>query len=144
MKAWYVLSYLFFLVREVLAGSWRITRAALSPRRLSSPAIVEFPLRCRSDFEVTALASSITITPGTLVVGTAAGNDEVPPTLFVHALFSGGREAVLDELRGMETRLLRATRGREIPAPIHAPGERVAALPAEPVDKDHLDEGGAR
>ncbi|GAB78727.1 multicomponent Na+:H+ antiporter subunit E [Austwickia chelonae] len=142
MRLWYALSYLCFLVREVFAGSWQVARAALSPRTLSSPAIVEFPLRCRSDFEVTALASSITITPGTLVVGTAAGLGDIPPTLFVHALFSGGREAVLTELRDMETRLLRATRGRDVPAPLPAPGERPATSPDASVGEGRHDHEG--
>jgi multicomponent Na+:H+ antiporter subunit E len=69
---------------------------------------VEFPLRCRTDLQITALSASITITPGTLVLGTAEAREGTPPTLFVHALFAPDRESVLADLRDMETRLLRA------------------------------------
>ena len=55
-----------------------MTRAAWLPGGLyppdsgpGGPAIVEFPLRCRSDLEISVLASSITITPGTMVLGIA-------------------------------------------------------------------------
>jgi multicomponent Na+:H+ antiporter subunit E len=103
-----VLSYLVYLVREVLAGAWRVTRSVVSPGAASSPGIVEFPLRCRTDLQITALSASITITPGTLVLGTAEAREGTPPTLFVHALFAPDRESVLADLRDMETRLLRA------------------------------------
>jgi multicomponent Na+:H+ antiporter subunit E len=103
-----VLSYVAYLVREVLAGAWRVARSAVTPSLTSSPAIIEFPLRCRTDLQITALSASITITPGTLVLGTAEAWEGTPPTLFVHALFAPDRESVLTDLRDMETRLLRA------------------------------------
>ncbi|WP_052465971.1 Na+/H+ antiporter subunit E [Mobilicoccus massiliensis] len=107
------LSYLAYIVAAIGSGTWQICRAAVSRRRLIRPGIVELPLRCRTDGEIVAMSSSITITPGTLVVGTAAATRTAPPTLFVHAMFCSDREAVLADLRDMETRLLRVTRGRE-------------------------------
>ncbi len=112
MRIWYAVSYALYVIREVVKGSWQVARAALRPGPLlSTPAIIELPLGCRTDLEVTALASSITITPGTLVVGTAAAAGERPATLFVHALFADGRADVVAGLRDMEARLLRVTRG---------------------------------
>lgn len=115
MTLWYLAAYTAYILREVIRGSLRVSRAALTPGRLvSTPAIVEFPLRCRTDLEVVALASSITITPGTIVLGTAAADVDRPPTLFVHDMFSTSREETLAGLRDMEARLLRATRaGRD-------------------------------
>lgn len=111
MRLWHLLSYLLFIGREVLKGSWLIASDALTPGHDATPAIVELPLRCRSDLEVTAMASSITITPGTLVVGTASAADEGDtPTLFVHSLYGRSRAEILDGLRDMESRLLRVTR----------------------------------
>ncbi len=46
------------------------------------------------------------------MVGVAAGRDGVP-TIFVHHMFSGGREDTVGGLRDMEDRLLLMTRGRE-------------------------------
>lgn len=113
MRLWYLASYLLFIIREVYVGSWAIARDTLTPGVDSTPAIVELPLRCRSDLEITALTSSITITPGTLVLGTAAAQGSRPPTVFVHSLYGASREEILAGLRDMESRLLRVTRGRD-------------------------------
>lgn len=111
MRIWYVVSYVAFIVVEVVRGSLRVAAAALGLGAGSTPSIVELPLHCRTDLEVTAMASSITITPGTLVLGTAAATESSPPTLFVHSMFGRSRREVLDGLEDMERRLLRATRG---------------------------------
>ncbi len=114
-----VVSYVVYVLHAVAVGTWHVCVAAFRPGDTSHPAIVEFPLRCATDGEIAMMASSITITPGTLVVGTAAGTADAPPTLFVHALFGGSREEVVGGLREMETKLLRATRGpraaRDVP-----------------------------
>ncbi len=114
LHPWYTITYVAFLTRELWAGAFRVAAEAFTPGSNVRPAIVEYPLRCRSDFEITAMTSSITITPGTLVLGIAAGADGTPPTIFVHNMFRGrGREDVVAGLREMEDRLLRMTRGRK-------------------------------
>ena len=127
------LSYLVFIVREVISGSWQVVRAAVGPASTTTPGIVEFPLRCRSDLEITALASSITITPGTLVLGTAAAAGDTPPTLFVHALFGQDTEQVRADLRDMEHRVLRMTRGPHAPDPEGPPCPTAAPEAGGPV-----------
>lgn len=112
MRAWYTLSYVLWILGEIVKGSFAVARGVFSPSTRSSPAIVEYPLRATTDVEIIAMASSITITPGTLVVGTAHGTVDEGPSLFVHVLFAGSREEIVEELREMEDRLLRATRGR--------------------------------
>lgn len=109
---WYTLTYLLFLFKEIIAGSLTVARYVFSRDDHLAPSIVEFPLRCKTDMEVTWLASSITITPGTLVVATAAGTETEPPTLFVHSMFGQDRNEILDSLQDMERRLLTMTRGK--------------------------------
>lgn len=113
MRVLHLVSYLGFIVVEVIKGSLHLARFSITPGRASQPAIVEYPLRCRSDIEVAIFTSSITITPGTLVVALAGSGNGDPATIYVHSLFGGGRTAVIDGLRDMEDRLLRATRGRQ-------------------------------
>ncbi|WP_394213917.1 Na+/H+ antiporter subunit E [Brachybacterium vulturis] len=110
-RLWYSISYVLWMLGEIIKGSLDVARGVYSRRTLSSPAIVEYPLRGTTDVEIVAMASSITITPGTLVVGTAHGTLEEGPSLFVHALFAESREQVVADLTEMENRLLRATRG---------------------------------
>ena len=57
------------------------------------------------------MASSITITPGTLTVGIAPAGEHTPPTLYVHSMYTPDRAATIAGLRDMEQRLLRMTRG---------------------------------
>lgn len=106
------IAYAAFIFREVVLGSARVARTAFSSAHPLTPAIVEFPLRCSTDAEVTIMASSITITPGTLVVGIASATETEPPTLFVHSVFDDDRDSILAGLHDMETRLLTMTRGR--------------------------------
>ncbi|WP_114854052.1 Na+/H+ antiporter subunit E [Brachybacterium sp. YJGR34] len=112
MRLWYALSYALWILREIIAGSIEVARTTYSPGTRTSPAIVEYPLRAETDVEIVAMASSITITPGTLVLGTSHGTLQQRPSLFVHALFASSREQVLADLTEMEDRLLRAVRGR--------------------------------
>ena len=113
MRVWYAISYLFFIIKEILKGALSIAVDSLSPGTSTQPAIIEYHLAGTLDVEVIGMASSITITPGTLVLGTASGNEEEGATLYVHAMFAPDRESVVNSLRDMEDRLLRATRGKE-------------------------------
>lgn len=114
-RLWYAVSYLLYILREVSLGAARVARDAFTPGLGSRPQIVELPLRCRTDVEVTLLASSITITPGTMTVGIAPGSSEpdVAPRLYVHGMYSADRQDLIDSLRDMERRLLLMTRGRD-------------------------------
>ncbi|WP_344307539.1 Na+/H+ antiporter subunit E [Brevibacterium samyangense] len=105
--------YCAWIGKEILSGTLDVFTNLVKPGQYGTPMIVEVPLRCESDLEITFFASSITITPGTLVVAAAAGDDETGrrPTLFVHSLFNDTEDEALDGLFDMEERLLRAMRG---------------------------------
>ena len=107
----HAVSYVLWLVKEVIGGSLRVARKALTPGEFASPSIIRYDLRCERDLEVTWMASSITITPGTLVVGTAHGTETEPVTLYVHCVFEQDRDEIVAGLREMEDRLLRMLRG---------------------------------
>lgn len=113
-----LIGYFLWIGKEIVTGSVDIVAALFAPRGYSSPMIVQLPLRCTTDLEITMFASSITITPGTLVAAIAAsdGADD-PPTLFVHALFADSEEDAMDGLYDMETRMLTAMRGKA-PRPV--------------------------
>lgn len=111
-RLWYTLRYAVYLVTEILTSSLRVAGSVLTPRVRWTPAIIELPLRCRTDLEITTMASSITLTPGTLTLGIAPAGPDHPPTLFVHALYGADLAAVHESLEDMERRLLLATRGR--------------------------------
>ena len=111
MRLIHGISYVGFIVWAIITGSATIV-ARLFRSDYAQPMIVELPMRCATDLEVTLFASSITITPGTLVTAIAAGTSTTPPVIFVHALFEESEESALDGLIDMESRLLSMTRGR--------------------------------
>ncbi|QIN28598.1 Na+/H+ antiporter subunit E [Brevibacterium luteolum] len=106
------IGYSAWILKEVVVGSVDVITHIFQSGGYGHPMIVELPLRCVTDVEVTLMASSITITPGTLVVAVGAGDERRPPTLFVHVLFADSEDEALEGLRDMESRLLKVTRGR--------------------------------
>ncbi|SMY12841.1 Na+/H+ antiporter subunit E [Brevibacterium jeotgali] len=108
-----LIGYFLWMGKEIVTGTVDVIVALFTPRGYSSPMIVQLPLRCTTDLEITMFASSITITPGTLVAAIAAsdGADD-PPTLFVHVLFAGSEDEAMTDLYDMERRLLTAMRGK--------------------------------
>lgn len=110
---WHGLRYAGFITWEVLAGAVTVAIDAFTPGRGTTPMIVELPLRCATDFEITTMASSITITPGTITVGITPATGPAPASLFVHSMYTEEREQVLAGLHDMERRLLLMTRGKE-------------------------------
>jgi multicomponent Na+:H+ antiporter subunit E len=111
MRLIHAVSYVGFILWAVITGSATIV-ARLFRTDYAAPMIVELPMRCATDLEVTLFASSITITPGTLVTAIAAGTATSPPVIFVHALFEDSEADALAGLIDMESRLLAMTRGR--------------------------------
>ncbi len=107
-----VVSYSCWLFVQVVEGALDVARDAVLPGVDMQPAILELPLRCTTDLEVSVMASSITITPGTITVGIASAAGTTPPTLYVHAIYAADPESVRADLRDMEDHVLAMTRGR--------------------------------
>lgn len=103
-------AFMLHMIWEVIAGASRDFAATLKPRHKIYPAIVEIPLRCRSDLEIALFAWAITIPPGTAVIAIAAGDGDTPPTFFVHSLHIDNEPEIRQSLWELESRLLRATR----------------------------------
>lgn len=111
IRVWYAVSYIAWLMFEVIKQACRLGWDFMTPGLQVSPSIVEFPLHASSKLEIAAIESSITITPGTLTLGIYAPEDGSMKSLFVHFLYAHTHEGAVAELEAMERRLLRATRG---------------------------------
>ena len=59
---------LAWLLWNVVLSSWALAKEAVTPGPIGTPVLVRYPMRCRTDVEITALAWAITVTPGTLAV----------------------------------------------------------------------------
>ncbi len=101
-------SLIFFFAYELTLANFRVVIHLLPGTKLR-PAIIAVPLSARTDFEITALANLITLTPGS----TSIEVSEDRMTLYVHLVDIGDAdvEDVRTELkRGFERRLLDVTR----------------------------------
>jgi multicomponent Na+:H+ antiporter subunit E len=100
--AWYVVYFLYELVRANLRIAWEVVTPGFSMQA----GIIHVPTRCRTEWEVMMLANSISLTPGTLTLEV----DTDTNALFVHALFVSSREEFLEGIARMERYLLGALR----------------------------------
>ena len=91
----YAVLYVLAFLKELLVASFGVARMVLSPSLPIDPAVVEVPLRVRSDAAVTTIANSLTLTPGTLTMDYDADAN----ALYVHSI-SG--EDILDPIRTWE------------------------------------------
>ncbi len=83
-----LLSYLPWLMLEIIKSAWDVSKRILDPRLPISPTLVEFTPSQKTDLGLVIHANSITLTPGTISV-------EVEPGRFlVHALTREGAAAL--------------------------------------------------
>ena len=115
MQVLRLLSWWWYLTTQIVIGSWNVAVAAWRPKPMAGPAIVEYPMRATTDFEIAMFASAITITPGTLVLGICPGDETRGPSVFVHSLFDSERASVIGGLAELEWHLLHALRRHGMP-----------------------------
>lgn len=105
------ISFFLFLMWAIIVSSFQVAGYVLAPKLKLDQGIIEIPLDARTDLEIAILASSITLTPGTLSVnvGTASGGRRV---LYVHSLVMGDADELRKTIKqDFERRILRMTRG---------------------------------
>jgi multicomponent Na+:H+ antiporter subunit E len=103
--------FVIFLIKAIILSSIQVAGYVLAPKLKLDQGIVAIPLAARTDLEIALLASSITLTPGTLSVdvGHAADGQRV---LYVHNLVMGDADDVRKTIKqDFERRILRVTRG---------------------------------
>ena len=109
-RTWAAFSFLVFLLVAIVRSSLQVAAIILQPQMKLDQGIVAIPLTVRSDFEIAALATAITLTPGTLSVD--VGRDHAGRrVLYVHNLVTGDPDAMRREIQEQfERRILRFTR----------------------------------
>jgi multisubunit Na+/H+ antiporter MnhE subunit len=79
------LRYLAIVVREIWLSAVTVAKLALGPIDRLRSGFVALPMDAESDLEVTTLANSITLTPGTITVHVDPPNR----TIVIHAIDIG-------------------------------------------------------
>ena len=83
------LTYVPWLMKEIVLSNWDVTKVILSPRLPIRPRLLRLRCTQRSDLAKVIYANSITLTPGTITL------DLREDTLLVHALTKGSAEGLL-------------------------------------------------
>lgn len=102
----------------LVTSSEAVLKDLVTPGDQARSGIARIRSNCRTDAEVTLLSALITLTPGTLALGTrragARGEEPGDPgatrLLYVHGLYADDADALRGEIHDMERRLLHAMR----------------------------------
>jgi len=107
-RLFYFLRYALIFSRELIQANYQVTKMVLSPKLRIHPGFVAVPMDADTDFEVTSLANSITLTPGTITVHLP----EERHVIVIHALnITEDPEAVRQGVkRELEANILKFTR----------------------------------
>jgi multicomponent Na+:H+ antiporter subunit E len=99
---------LALFIKEVIKGSIRIGYDIITPKLYAKPGIIAIPLDAKTDLEITLLANSITLTPGTTSLAVSTDKS----TLYVYSVYidKNKEQSVLDIKNGLEKKLLEALR----------------------------------
>ncbi len=102
-----------WLAWQLIVSVVRLALDVGTPGSTQRPRIVKLSMEGLTDLEVALLTSSITITPGTLVLAVAEADDHGPRATFVQGLFGEDEPLLMAGLEDMRDHVLAATRGRD-------------------------------
>lgn len=113
-----VIRFAFWFAWQLVLSNVAVVRDNITTGQNSTPGIARYVTACRTDGEITMLAALITLTPGTLTLGTDIHyiDDEPYRVLFVHGMYAPDADALRAELSVMETNMLKAVRRKGAPA----------------------------
>jgi multicomponent Na+:H+ antiporter subunit E len=107
-RIYYFIRYLFIFAKALAIANIDVAKKALAPRISIRPGFLAVPMLASSDFEITALANSITLTPGTISVHVARDHR----TIVIHAIDVGDNPDAVrrDVQQTLEANILKWTR----------------------------------
>jgi multicomponent Na+:H+ antiporter subunit E len=101
-RFWRSVYLALFFIWELLLSSVKVAWDVIRPVPQNKPALIEVPLRVKSDFEILLLTNLISLTPGTLSVDVTQDRE----TLIVHAMFGDDAEELKRDIQEGFERLI--------------------------------------
>lgn len=106
-KTWRLVPYLVNLLWDILKSNFTVALLILrSPARLQ-PAFIRYPVNLTNEFALTMLASTISLTPGTVSTGFSPDRK----TLLIHALHVEDEDALIRHIQSRYERPLKEILG---------------------------------
>ncbi len=93
IKSWKMPAYLAIVLKDIVVASFSVARLILSPRQ-PRPIFVCYPLQLEHPLAISILASTISLTPGTV----SADVSDDQKTLLIHTLDAGSDQEVIDAI----------------------------------------------
>lgn len=94
-KPWLTVRYFFLVMKDIVTANIEVALMVLGPLDKLKPGFVAIPLDITSDLGVTLLASTISLTPGTV----SAEISEDRKWLYVHALHMDDPQALIEQAK---------------------------------------------
>jgi multicomponent K+:H+ antiporter subunit E len=95
VKPFGVVIYIVRLLWDIFVSNIEVARRVLSSNRSLNPGFIAYPLQLTEDFPLTVLASTISLTPGTVSVDFS----EDKKWLYIHALHIENEQEIIDSIR---------------------------------------------
>lgn len=90
-----IIRYFFVLLWDIVTANLRVAKLIVMPNRYLRPAFVAVPLDIKSELPITLLASTVSLTPGTL----SAEVSEDQKWLYVHVLDMDNEQELISEIK---------------------------------------------
>jgi len=90
-----LIRFFYVLFIEIIKANVMVAKIILQPKMNIKPGIIAVPIRTKTDVGITAIANTITLTPGTLTID-VSDNKEV---LYVHAIDASDPQGLCDSIR---------------------------------------------
>ncbi len=100
-KVWRLLRFGVYFVKILVQANLKIAWECITPGLSQTPRIIRHDVSDLTDGQLTVLANSITLTPGTLVVDVSDDHK----WLYVHCMYAQERAAAVADLRALHERL---------------------------------------
>jgi multicomponent K+:H+ antiporter subunit E len=94
-RPWLALKFFSLVVWDILVANWVVARLILRPADRLQPAFMILPLDVREDFTITLLASTISLTPGTVSADLSIDRRH----LLIHALHVDNEQEAIAQIK---------------------------------------------
>lgn len=102
-----VIGFIFYFLWELLKANLQVAYEVMTPNYHMTPAIIKYPLKVKSDLQITFLANLITLTPGTLTLDVS----DDKKVMYIHTMYLKDRESFINGIKnGFEKRILEIVR----------------------------------
>ncbi|WP_133127390.1 Na+/H+ antiporter subunit E [Legionella nagasakiensis] len=95
IRFFYLLFFVVFVIYEIIIASFRVSRSVLLPRYKWQPALIDFPLSCTKNTQITFLANVVSLTPGTLALEISADQKN----MLLHIMFFSNKQHLIERIK---------------------------------------------